>query len=159
MANQSIYWKKNICSKCKVRQRKAGASWCDICNKIIHREYYQKNRESYIRRTTDFIKKHRETYKEYQRKGNFRLRVRVMEFFSDGEPRCMCCGEKEIKFLQIDHINGGGSKERRDVKKKGGSEFYRWLLLQKKDLTRYQVLCMNCNRAKYEFKICPHQEK
>jgi Recombination endonuclease VII len=45
--------------------------------------------------------------------------------------KCACCGESEIKFLAVDHVNGKAQPER-------------------------QVLCHNCNLAKGFYGQCPH---
>jgi hypothetical protein len=53
--------------------------------------------------------------------------------------------EKEIDYircLQIDHIDGGGSKELENI---GRSRLHRKIL---KDSTGYQLLCANCNWLK-----------
>lgn len=67
---------------------------------------------------------------------------------------CKCCGETEKAFLTIDHINGGGSKHRKEV---GQSNIYRWLK-QNNYPEGFQVLCMNCQWGKKNCGICPHQK-
>lgn len=70
------------------------------------------------------------------------------------EPFCQCCGELEIKFLSIDHINGDGRKLR--VKDKSHKNSCRWI--KKHGYPEgFQVLCHNCNFAKGHFDSCPHQ--
>lgn len=59
---------------------------------------------------------------------------------------CACCGEKERIFLDIDHVFNDGWKNRRPVA-------YTQVL---KDPERYQILCRNCNWAKY-LGVCPHR--
>jgi hypothetical protein len=59
--------------------------------------------------------------------------------------RCVACGEVELLFLTLDHIQGGGSAHRRAVG--AGSQFYRKLRLDGYPLG-YQVLCWNCNIRK-----------
>ena len=67
---------------------------------------------------------------------------------------CLCCGEKETKFLSIDHIHGGGGEHRR----KRGDMVYTDILNDPKPEKTYQVLCHNCHRAKDYFGGCPHNE-
>lgn len=67
---------------------------------------------------------------------------------------CKCCGESNQAFLTIDHINGGGTKHRKDGSIVGNS-FYRWLRNQGYP-DGYQVLCFNCNCAKGLYGRCPH---
>lgn len=71
--------------------------------------------------------------------------------------RCVCCGETELVFLTIDHVEGGGTAERRTRK-----EAYTWERVKKEGYPegRYQVLCWNCNAAKHFDPLgCPHQRR
>lgn len=77
--------------------------------------------------------------KEYQR----RRRTRVIKMMGG---KCVRCGFADIRALQIDHINGGGSKEHKSIQQFG---------VQRKILndpllinTEYQLLCANCNWIK-----------
>jgi hypothetical protein len=70
--------------------------------------------------------------------------------------KCVCCGETEIVFLTVDHIEGGGNDHRRQL---GGSSqnLYRWLI-KKGFPDGFQVLCFNCNQGKHvNGGVCPHQ--
>lgn len=67
--------------------------------------------------------------------------------------KCTCCGETEYVFLCIDHIKGKGRQHRKEI---GASALYRWL--KKNNYPDgFQVLCWNCNSAKYILGKCPHQ--
>lgn len=58
---------------------------------------------------------------------------------------CVRCGFTDIRALQIDHVNGGGSKERKQAKK----GIYKHILDKIKNGSKeYQVLCANCNWIK-----------
>jgi hypothetical protein len=81
------------------------------------------------------------------------LRLAAMDAY--GGPTCACCGEKTIEFLQIDHIDGGGNKQLRNLKV---STLYQWLKSHKYP-PGFQVLCANCNFAKGAYGVCPHQKK
>lgn len=55
-------------------------------------------------------------------------------------------GCTDIRCLQIDHVNGNGSKEKR---RKGGEMYYRIVLKEIKAGSKdYQLLCANCNWIK-----------
>ena len=69
---------------------------------------------------------------------------------------CECCGETQIEFLSIDHINGGGNKHRRDLG--GGTSFFKWLRDENYP-PGFRVLCMNCNWALGRLGYCPHNER
>ena len=68
---------------------------------------------------------------------------------------CVCCGEKEYDFLQIDHIYNDGAEHRRERKTKGGASLL--IDVVKRGPERYQVLCANCHLAKSKNLICPHK--
>lgn len=70
--------------------------------------------------------------------------------------KCSCCGEQERKFLQLDHIEGGGNEHRLTI---GGNKgnvqaTYRWLRREEFPPIM-QVLCANCHQAKARGG-CPH---
>lgn len=66
---------------------------------------------------------------------------------------CACCGEACIEFLCIDHINGGGTKERKTGLK--GSAFYVYLI-KNNFPSGHRVLCHNCNFSIGIYGYCPH---
>lgn len=68
--------------------------------------------------------------------------------------KCSCpgCPEKGLDFLTIDHINDDGRQHRR----KNGSNLYSWLRRNGFPKDRFQLLCFNCNCAKWCYGICPH---
>ena len=73
--------------------------------------------------------------------------------------RCSCCGEKEILFLQIDHINNDGAEKRRSGEDGLGATLYRQLKSRGWP-DGYQVLCANCNFGKSKNGgVCPHVTK
>ncbi len=94
-----------------------------------------------------------EVARKYQR--DYRSRVREKVLLAYGG-KCACCGETNLKFLTFDHIDGGGTKERR-LTGKMGSTFY--LTLMRERRTDIQVLCFNCNCARYIYGKCPHEDK
>ncbi len=83
------------------------------------------------------------------------LRRRVIEHYGG---KCNCCGEKELKFLAIDHIEGNGNQHRLSVLGHKHASIYRWLVRNNFPVG-FQVLCHNCNMAKGCYGICPHQEE
>lgn len=73
---------------------------------------------------------------------------------------CACCGESEIKFLCLDHIDGGGNAHRVEIfgtKNVGGEKMYRWVR-NNNFPDGFQFLCFNCNCAKHYFGECPHDK-
>lgn len=90
---------------------------------------------------------------ENKRQRELRLRLRDECLAAYGGPICVCCGETEIEFLNLDHKAGGGNDHRRLL---GYPGIYSWL--RKRGFpTGYQVLCYNCNLAKSKLGQCPHE--
>lgn len=89
---------------------------------------------------------------QWHKQNNLKLKISVLTHYGDGVPLCTCCGEAELHFLNIDHINGGGAEHRRQI---GRTKLYRWLV--NNDFpTGFQVLCANCNFGKSICGECPH---
>ena len=95
---------------------------------------------------------HAEVARRRNRKRLQRAKREVLMHY--GNCRCACCGETQMEFLSIDHMNGGGRRHRSDF---GIGNMYVWL--RKHNFPDgYQVLCMNCNFAKGRFGRCPHED-
>ena len=71
--------------------------------------------------------------------------------------KCACCGDNELEVLCIDHINGGGRAQVRELKSQGTHFTYYWLKRNGYPIG-YQVLCHNCNIAKGVDRVCPHKQ-
>lgn len=80
-------------------------------------------------------------------------KINVMNYYGPG---CICCGEGDIRFLTIDHINDNGNTHRREVG--SGHRLYRWL--QSNGYPEgFQTLCFNCNTGRsLNGEICPHKD-
>lgn len=75
------------------------------------------------------------------------LRIKCIEKYGG---KCVCCGEREWKFLAFDHINGGGTKHRKEA-----GNIILWI--EKNNYPNsLQLLCHNCNQAKGYYGVCPH---
>lgn len=58
---------------------------------------------------------------------------------------CSGCGEDELEFLTLEHVNGGGYQHR---KERGRRSIYSDISRERVDLSGYTVLCRNCNSGK-----------
>lgn len=99
--------------------------------------YYDANRDKFFKSTSKYKKKQRRLIKE-----------EVLTYYGGGELRCIHCGFLDIRALCIDHIHGGGNKERREMGSDMlGRNIYAWL--KKRGYPEgYQTLCHNCNWIK-----------
>jgi len=77
--------------------------------------------------------------------------LKAKTIIARGKKECVCCGNKNFKFLQIDHVIPiRGIKNREDR-----LSFLRDIVNGKRDSSAYQLLCANCNSAKSDLKGCP----
>lgn len=125
----------------KNRHRYSDEAWARVEERarIAARKAYPKLSPEYRRAT--------------QQRHNKKVRAAVLAAYGSV---CACCGETEEKFLSLDHINGGGRKQRKELRKTG-TAFYSWLCSQGFP-DGLQVLCMNCNWAKGIYGACPHKK-
>jgi len=75
----------------------------------------------------------------------YRRRIRIKALQALGG-KCARCGFDDWRALQIDHINGGGTRERRN--RKQGTISYYLEIIKNPDKNKYQILCANCNWIK-----------
>ena len=67
--------------------------------------------------------------------------------------KCACCGESELVFLAIDHIDGKGHSHRRRIH---GRKITFWLRKHNYP-SGFRILCHCCNWAIHALGTCPHQ--
>lgn len=73
---------------------------------------------------------------------------------------CVCCEEKEMSFLTIDHIKDNGSDHRGEKGKPGGGNHLYRFITRSGFPEGFQVLCFNCQWGKQINKgFCPHHPK
>lgn len=84
------------------------------------------------------------------------VKLEVFRHYSKGDPKCACCGETNVLFLTMDHVDGDGSYHRKTLKLASGSSTYYWLRRNGYP-DGFQVLCWNCQHGKFVYGVCPHQ--
>lgn len=83
-----------------------------------------------------------------QRHGRSRARKRAKVIAMLGS-RCVGCGTRDVRVLQIDHRLGDGYKLRRGGRIRGFDEKHYADIINGDDpLDRYQLLCANCHSLK-----------
>jgi len=122
--------------------------------RAINKRYRADNPDKIKAKRKRYRAKYRERMLQYMKEYQQRLKLSILKHYSAENPFCACCGEREMAFLSIDHINGGGTQHRRTIGR--GKRFYVWLK-QKGFPKGYQVMCFNCNVAKGLFGVCPHK--
>jgi len=117
-----------------------------LSHKDYIREWRKRNPEKVERQKINHRKHNREILQD--------RKFSIMAIYSDGQPKCACCGETEIDFLSIDHINNDGAKYRGKYRK----TFYNWII-ENNCPDDLQVLCMNCQFGKkLNNGVCPHKK-
>ncbi len=115
--------KSTICPRCKKDEKRSGGAWCKKCYATWAKEHERKF--------------------QYGRKRAWLMRKKALLTIGN---ECENCGEKDIRVLQINHLKGGGSEERKGKNRKRSShKFYRDIVIGKRKLDDLNILCSNCN--------------
>lgn len=111
-----------------------------MSTKESNHQYYLENKTKWQTVYKEDPEHHRARGKVLQAKQKYA----ALSYYSNGEPKCAWCGITDIDVLSIDHINGGGTKHR----KNGNPHSYRFVLKNNFPVG-FQVLCFNCNWKKH----------
>lgn len=150
---------RHQCKECANKQRrkvaaeKRAGTFVSRVRKPRLTEEDRKHRQEEIR---EYMKHYREdNYDKIaaaKRAGRDRAKEEGIRHYGG---KCSCCGESEIKFLTIEHLNG---RENEKGKRRTGKEA--WLRARREGYPdNYTVLCFNCNCAKGVYGKCPHQKE
>lgn len=112
---------------------------------------YRRHAESRREKARARYRKNRPAILESLKERTRREKMDVIEAYGG---KCVCCGERHIEFLTIDHMDGTGAEHRRKHGK--GRGIYRDLTKRGFPKDGYQVLCLNCNISLGFYGYCPH---
>ena len=116
------------------------------------REYFREYRKKFPEKHKAIIKRGRNKMLERKRREKKDDKELVYSHYGK---ICGCCGEAEIMFLTIDHVDNNGCSDRRI----NGTHIYR-RLIREGFPKNFQVLCRNCNWGKHiNGGVCPHKTK
>jgi hypothetical protein len=120
-------------------------------------------RDKHPEKSAERLRAYRQRNKEaLSIRGRQRRQNRKAEAMEAYGGKCACCGEDNLVFLTIDHIDGKGGEHRKAMQPKaqrsgGGDKTYRWLKANGYP-EGFQCLCFNCNSGRaINGGICPHQ--
>ncbi len=135
---------KKSCESCLERQRQACKGW-----------YEKKPKTYHAARNGKYVATNRARVNEVRRSTNSERRKTLRDaVFEKYGRECDCCGEKDFRFLTVDHVNGGGNKE---VAQIGNMGLLRRLAKEPKN-SAYRILCYNCNCGRKNYDgVCPHE--
>lgn len=127
----------------------------NICKCVHCGVSFEAKRNDAVRCTvcrSDYLKAYRklDTTKERRKQQYVDLRKQALAGYGN---KCACCGEQRFEFLAIDHVNGGGRKERET---KSTQQIAR-KIINNNFPPEYRVLCHNCNQAIGWYGKCPHE--
>jgi hypothetical protein len=88
------------------------------------------------------------------RRCRLNTKIAVINYYGG---KCACCGETELSFLTLDHINGGGKQHRESLNMGCGTDFYQ--AMKRLGFPEgLQVLCANCHLSKTVLGQCIHRK-
>jgi len=105
--------------------------------------WYQKNREAVIQRTKKYHDENLAWYTEYHKNWYKKTRLEVLARV-DPALKCAMCGCDDTRFLEVNHIKGGGRKEQ----SKHRNDNHNMILLiynGKRGVEDLNLLCRACN--------------
>jgi hypothetical protein len=146
--------------------------------KIVEKKWYQKNRAVIIAKGIAYYKANREKIirrRRFLRGGNVdapilsygdhtgrpklekrKYKIDVIKHYG-GE--CYCCGEKNISFLSVEHINNNGKEHGTAKNRHKGEALYRYLFANNFPIG-ISIACFNCNIGRQNNGgVCPHKLK
>jgi len=130
-----------LCIYCGKYPPKINNKGCNICSK------------KKVEITKIFEKNNSNTIKQYR----LLVKYEVIEKYGG---KCNCCGETQILFLTIDHVNNDGYQDRKELYGVKNPATMSWYLKLRRECIRedLQVLCFNCNLGKsINNGMCPHK--
>lgn len=153
------YYRKRI----EAAERK-GLIYCKLCRRDLEPDAFRtranglmnKHCKECCRKQADIVAQPDKAAR-YQKKHGERLRQMREDVIKHYGGACSCCGEMEITFLQLDHINDDGGKHRAVIGV-GGTALVQWLHTNNYPEGIVQVMCANCHLAKTrKVSPCPCQ--
>jgi hypothetical protein len=140
-----------LCHHCRVKTRGYLCGSCRLKQKERTRKYYlvEKNKLRRCRQVRAWRQKNKDRHRLSKRQDYRNAARAVFDYYGKV---CACCREKNLVFLTIDHIHGGGHKHMKQIR----MMLYPWLRARGFP-PGFQTLCFNCNMGKKIYKECPHK--
>ena len=114
---------------------KAWKIWKD---KQRRRNYYLKNKD----RIYKYFAKNSTHYKNYRKQYVIKHRILALSMIQK-DVKCVRCGCTDVRFLEINHKNGGGYREKYNTR-------LAWSVVKGKRKTEdLEILCRPCNHIHY----------
>lgn len=149
--NKEKGWYRRECKTCvRDRVRRYSEESKQAIRSEVTGEYQQayhlENRDKIISRVNEWVKNNPEKRRKNALAYYYRLQHEAIMAY--GGYKCSWCGINEPLVLCLDHIENNGRDHRRQIGSTGGHKLYLWMK-ENGYPPGFQVLCMNCNHAKY----------
>ncbi|NQV90937.1 hypothetical protein HQ489_00520 [Candidatus Woesearchaeota archaeon] len=115
--------------------------------KLYKKEYYEKHKEEKKQYDKKYTKENSTRIKKYRKEQHQKKRLEVLAKI-DPAMKCSMCGCDDTRFLEINHIKGGGMKEQKSMKKTDhGMSTNFVMLIHRGDrgVEDLNLLCRVCN--------------
>lgn len=139
-------WYRRECKDCVRDRVRRGAEESRKKIQEYRRQYHALHRDDIIAKVNEWVRNNPDRRRRNALAYYYRLQHAAILAY--GGYRCSWCGIDEPLVLCLDHVENNGRTHRQQIGSIGGHRFYKWL----KDNAYppgFQVLCMNCNHAKY----------
>lgn len=144
-----------FCITCNKNKAAKGRNYCHTCAE--KRRSLVKQEERRLKGNIRRSKRNKLTRPAINNWRQNHRKQKKIEVINKYGGKCACCGENNIGFLTIDHINNDGHKKRKENTSEGNIIDH--LYHKEVDKSVYQVLCFNCNFGKNcNNGVCPHSE-
>lgn len=145
-----------ICRKCfryHENLDKKTTIWCESCSRWLDAKYRPfdpstaKDPEKAAARLAAMKAYDREHKLSRAAKSRERIRLTNFNRVSNNNPVCENCGCNDLRILEINHINGGGTKEREGGK--SSNQFATDIYMGRRGVDDLNLLCKVCNALHY----------
>lgn len=108
--------------------------------------FYTDKRERSRMQSQKWRRENPKRRREIDHKAWAKAKEEVLTHYGNDKLACVKCGFDDIRALSIDHINGRGEIDRKNINRRGGMLYF-WL--RKNNYPEgFQTLCMNCQFIK-----------
>ena len=126
--------------------------------KLKAKEYYEKNKEATKLKASRYAQKNVTRIKEYHKEYYQEIRLEVLAKV-DPTMKCAMCGCDDTRFLEVNHIKGGGRKEQKEFKDEDHASSQNIIMLihkGKRGVEDLNLLCRICNSIDHLERVHGH---
>jgi len=146
MNRRSKDGKNSWCKECTRKYCKEYRNKHPEANREYRKEYYKQNREKVRECAKEHYIRNRDNILRYTKNYRAKRKLEILQKISGLEkPICSNCGCDDLRFLEVNHINGGGRLEDKKFK----NLLYNRIINGKRKVDDLNVLCKMCNSLHY----------